>query len=147
MKKLSTTTIAIVLIVLATLSLSACETRILGIYIGLREPSITPTPTNSTPKIVTPTPSAPTPSPTPEASIITPEPFVCFGNNIKGTVWIRDCPGIQCATLGTLATGEQVKTNGNRKDDVTGTTWLQLTSPIEGWVSIRYICEAESEQP
>jgi hypothetical protein len=125
------------------LLLAGCETRILGVDVGIRIPSPTPRPTIEATRAITPSPTHPLP--TAEIPIVLPERFVCFENGINGQVWVRECPGVQCATLDTLSTGEKVEITGNRKDDATGTTWLQLTSPLDGWVSIRYICE--SEQP
>lgn len=133
------------LLIALLLLLTACETRILGIPVGLR-PRATAT-LEETSKTPTTAPTATSaPSPTPDDEITGLEHAICIDGNLTGQVWVRDCPGINCPTIGTLSTGDVIETTGTRKDEKTSnTTWLELTAPIEGWVSIRYVCQKGSD--
>ena len=134
-------------IIVFALLLTGCEARILGVDIGIRTPSVTSLPITEATMIATPPPAPlPTPSPAIEEPISVPERYVCFENNIAGTVWVRACPGTNCTPLGTLSAGEKVETPGVRKDDGIGTTWLHLTSPLDGWINIRYVCDIEKSE-
>lgn len=133
--------IALLVITLTLLSLTACKTRVFGVEVGFQPPStrqVSPSATETTP-IATAEPQPQNTSPSPETA--TPATgTVCFDENIGGgNLRVRSCAGLECSEIGLLEDGEQVSTNGERKD-IDGSTWLHLSSPVDGWVNIRYIC-------
>ena len=135
----------ILAIIILTLVLTACKTRVFGIEIGLQTP--TPQPSSDTVNNAQiPSTSVPTVSPTPSASPLPAAGMVCFDGNIEsGNLRVRECPGLACGEVGLLTNGDQITSTGERKDS-DGATWLRLTSPIQGWANSRYICKAEGNQ-
>ena len=140
MKKAKT----IVAIIILTLVLSACKTRVFGIEIGLQ----TPTPQTSSASVShtqTPPTLAPAVSPTSSASPLPVAGIVCFDGNIEsGNLRVRECPGLACGEIGLLTNGDQITSTGERKDS-DGASWLRLTAPIDGWANGRYICQSETD--
>jgi hypothetical protein len=141
MKKAKT----IVAIIILTLVLSACKTRVFGIEIGLQTPMPKPTSATFSHAQIPPT-SLPAVSPTPSASPSTAAEVVCFDGNIEsGNLRVRECPGLACGEVGLLTNGDRITSTGERKES-DGATWLRLTAPIAGWANSRYICKAEGNQ-
>lgn len=140
MKKAKT----IVAIIILTLVLSACKTRVFGIEIGLQ----TPTPQTSSASVShtqTPPTLAPAVSPTSSASPLPAAGIVCFDGNIEsGNLRVRECPGLACGEIGLLTNGDQITSTGERKES-DGASWLRLTAPIDGWANSRYICQSETD--
>ena len=135
----------IVVIIILTLVLSACKTRVFGIEIGLQ----TPTPQSSSAAVghtqMPPTLVAAA-SPTLSASPLPVTGIVCFEGNIEsGNLRVRECPGLACGEVGLLTNGDQITSTGERKDS-DGAIWLRLTAPINGWANSRYICRADDKQ-
>ena len=137
-------TITVAIIALAFL-LASCKTRVFGTEIGFQpaapRPSTTVTVVEGLP---TPTPEALPPTPSASATPLAVTGVVCFGEIESGNLRVRECPGLACSEIGLLANGDQVDTNGERKD-VDGSTWLRLAAPIDGWVNSRYICQPEAK--
>jgi len=133
----------ITLLLILVLSLTACKTRVFGVEVGLQTPTSRQSPSatpDETAPATQPESTSTFPSPTIQAATRTTG-TVCFDENIGGgNLRVRNCAGLECAEIGLLEDGEQVSTNGERKD-MDGSTWLHLVSPIDGWVNIRYICE------
>jgi hypothetical protein len=140
MKKAKT----IVTIIILTLALNACKTRVFGIEVGFQ----TPTPQTLSVAIrytqISST-SVPAVSPNPPASPLPAVGIVCFDGNIEsGNLRVRECPGLTCAEVGLLTNGDQITSTGERKDS-DGATWLHLSAPIDGWANSRYICRADDK--
>lgn len=133
----------ITLLLILVLSLTACKTRVFGVEVGLQTPTARQS-SSATPDETAPAtqPESKSTLPSPATQATTPATgIVCFDENIGGgNLRVRNCAGLECAEIGLLEDGEQVSTNGERKD-VDGSTWLHVVSPIDGWVNIRYICE------
>ena len=94
---------------------------------------------------------APSQSPTsaPETAIATLIPstaimeVITVCTNIPGgKLNVRFAPGEKSNVRGYLAEGEKVILSGEQKDVDKG-IWGKLSSPIEGWVNQRYLCEAK----
>lgn len=101
------------------------------------------------PGLYTPTfvPSQETPSPTAIfTATASPIPLmvttVTVCTNIPdGKLNVRFAPGDKSDVRGYLAEGEIVQLDGEQKE-MGGTIWVKLSSPIEGWVNQKYLCEA-----
>jgi len=101
------------------------------------------------PGLYTPTfvPSQETPSPTAIFTLTaSPSPItvttVTVCTNIPGgKLNVRFAPGDKSEVRGYLAEGEIVQL-GEEQKDLDVTTWVKLSSPIEGWVNQKFLCEA-----
>ena len=140
MKKAKT----IVTIIILTLALNSCKTRVFGIEVGFQTPTPQPSSAAVSHAQIPPT-LVPAVSPTPPASPLPAVGIVCFDGNIEsGNLRIRECPGLACGEIGLLTNGDQITSTGERKNS-DGTTWLRLTAPIDGWANSRYICRADDK--
>jgi hypothetical protein len=108
---------------------------------------------------LTPTPSIETASPESTATIPVPnatstpdEPalnkvegtdthLVCFADDYEGLVRVRECPGVACREVAILPAGTGLVLAETESNDAGN--WAQVTSPIEGWMNARYVCEVE----
>lgn len=59
-----------------------------------------------------------------------------------GKLHVRIAPGDTSDVRGYLLDGESV-TPGAESRNIEGSLWLKLSSPIEGWVNAKYLCEFE----
>ena len=90
------------------------------------------------------TPSASALNPVDETTI--PTAFYVCTNVSNGLLHVRFEPGEGSAVRGYLAEGETIwpvlSANGKVEiQEYQGSQWLRLSSPIEGWVNINFICE------
>jgi uncharacterized protein YgiM (DUF1202 family) len=69
------------------------------------------------------------------------EAIIVCTNIPDGKLNVRFAPGEKSSVRGYLAEGEKVILSGEQKD-VDKSIWVKLSSPIEGWVNQRYLCEA-----
>jgi hypothetical protein len=60
-----------------------------------------------------------------------------------GKLNVRFVPGEKNDVRGYLAEGETVSPNGERQD-IDGSVWVKLSSPIEGWVNEKFLCEVKN---
>ena len=65
-------------------------------------------------------------------------------NVTGGKLHVRIAPGDTSDVRGYLLDGESV-TPGAESRNIEGSLWLKLSSPIEGWVNAKYLCEFEQE--
>ena len=63
-------------------------------------------------------------------------------NVTGGKLHVRIAPGDTSDVRGYLLDGESV-TPGAESRNIEGSLWLKLSSPIEGWVNAKYLCEFE----
>jgi hypothetical protein len=61
-------------------------------------------------------------------------------NVAGGKLHVRIAPGDTSDVRGYLLDGESV-TPGAESRSIEGSLWLKLSSPIEGWVNAKYLCE------
>jgi hypothetical protein len=101
----------------------------------------------STPSLVETFPVTPSPSGSalaPATEIVdAPATKVAVCTNAPGgKLNVRFAPGEKSGVRGYLAEGEAVTPSGERQD-VDGSVWIKLSSPIEGWVNGKYLCEVK----
>ena len=63
-------------------------------------------------------------------------------NVTGGKLHVRIAPGDTSDVRGYLLDGETV-TLDQESQNIEGSLWLKLSSPIEGWVNAKYLCEFE----
>lgn len=63
-------------------------------------------------------------------------------NVTGGKLHVRIAPGDTSDVRGYLLDGESVTTSAESRN-IEGSLWLKLSSPIEGWVNAKYMCEFE----
>jgi hypothetical protein len=132
--------ILLVLFVLALAGL-ACQSSVLGVPLSISTPAHVPS--------VSAQPISATPFQSPAPASLRQDAagradVVCFQGIESGTLRVRECPGLECGEAGVLASGDQITAIGERRD-VDGATWLRITSPVEGWVNARYVCEISGD--
>lgn len=126
----------IAFILILVLTLSACKTRVLGVEIGFQTPTAQPPATATAP----PSQAENQPPPTPLEATAPARGLVCFDERLsEGTLRVRQCPGLTCAEVTVIASGTQILFTGERRD-ADDVTWLHISSPVNGWVSSKFIC-------
>jgi hypothetical protein len=103
-------------------------------------PSPTATATAPAPASLPFTSVPPAPPAPAQATRLPEQSLVCTGIG-NGNLYVRQQPGIESPILGAMEEAERVTLTG-RDAQVDGSQWVEIRTPLFGWVNAHFLCEA-----
>ncbi len=88
---------------------------------------------------------APSPSPAPSATpVVLKAPIYAVCTNVPdGRLHVRFAPGDASEVRGYALEGEILVITGDRRDLEDGSLWAEISSPLQGWINAKYVCEVK----